>query len=156
LLISGSGFALGKFLNTDPRPLGRVIFYIFTPLLVFDLLTTTDLPLDRIFLMMAFAATSILTVGGLAFLIGKLIHLERVTLAAVVLTTLFANNGNYGMPLISFAFGQDALAYDSIYFATSLVLTYTLGVVISSLGRFQIKTALLGLLKVPAIYAIIL
>ncbi|MDO9129892.1 MAG: hypothetical protein Q7U34_08500, partial [Anaerolineales bacterium] len=43
LLISGSGFLLGKFLRVEPRPLGRVTFYILSPLLVFNLLTQSQL-----------------------------------------------------------------------------------------------------------------
>ena len=106
--------------------------------------------------MMGFSAISILTVGGLAFLVGKLLHLERGLLTIVVLTSLSANSGNYGLPLVAFAFGQEALAYASIYFVTSSVIFYTVGVLVASLGHMRLKDALLGLLKVPAIYAVIL
>jgi predicted permease len=156
LLLSGAGFALGKTLELDPRPLGRVIFYILSPVLVFNLLTSNNLPLDRIAIMMGFTATGTLIIAGLAFLIGKLFRLERGALIIVVLTSMCVNSGNFGLPLVSFAFGQEALAYASIYFVTSTMLFYTLGVIISSLGHLNLKEALLSLLKVPAIYAIIL
>jgi malate permease and related proteins len=155
LLISAAGFLLGKLLSIETRSLGRVLFYILSPVLVFNLLITASLPFDRIALMMGYAACIMLTVGALAFLFGKLFKLERSVLTAVVLTSIFANNGNYGMPLISFAFGKEALAYASIYFVTSSILTNTLGVLIVSLGHLDLKNALLGLLKVPAIYAIL-
>jgi len=156
LLIAGAGFLLGKTLQVEARPLGRVIFYIFSPLLVFDLISSSQLSIDRMLRMMGFALCTILVVGGLAFLAGKLFRLERAALTAVVLTALFSNSGNYGLPLVSFAFGQEALAYASIYFVTSLTLFYTLGVVIASVGHVRLKDALLGLLKVPAVYAILL
>jgi predicted permease len=156
LLLTGAGFALGRALKLDSRPLGRVIFYVFSPVLVFNLLTSNNLPLDRIAIMMGFTAASTLTIAGLAFLIGKLFRLERGALIIVVLTSMCANSGNFGLPLVSFAFGQEALAYASIYFVTSTMLFYTVGVLISSLDRLDLRDALLGLLKVPAIYAIIL
>jgi predicted permease len=156
LLLTGAGFALGRALKLDSRPLGRVIFYVFSPVLVFNLLTSNNLPLDRIAIMMGFTAASTLTIAGLAFLIGKLFRLERGALIVVVLTSMCANSGNFGLPLVSFAFGQEALAYASIYFVTSTMLFYTVGVLISSLDRLDLRDALLGLLKVPAIYAIIL
>ncbi len=156
LLLAGAGFALGKVFKLDPRPLGRVIFYIFSPLLVFDLITQSRLSFGEIGAMMGFAAAVMLATLGLAFLIGKLLRLERTVLTAVLLTSLVGNNGNYGMPIISFAFGQEALAYASIYFVTSAIMVYTLGVMIASLGHLPFKDALVGLLKVPAIYAIIL
>lgn len=156
LLLAGAGFGLGKALKVDPRPLGRVIFYILSPLLVFQLITQSQLSLETIGLMMGFAACVMLATAGLAFLLGKGLRLERAALSAVVLTSLVGNNGNYGLPVIAFAFGQEALAYASIYFVTSSVMVYTLGVVTASLGRLRLKDALFGLLKVPAIYAIIL
>lgn len=156
LLLAGAGFALGKVFKLDPRPLGRAIFYIFSPLLVFNLITQSRLSFGEIGAMMGFATAVMLGTLGLAFLLGKLLRLERTVLTAVVLTSLVGNNGNYGMPIISFAFGQEALAYASIYFVTSAIMVYTLGVMIASLGHLRFKDALVGLLKVPAIYAIIL
>jgi len=156
LLLSGAGFALGRTLKLDSRPLGRVIFYILSPVLIFNLLTSSKLAVENIGLMMGFAASVIGIIAGIAFVIGKLLRLERTLLSVVVLTSLFANNGNYGLPLISFAFGQEALAYASIYFVTNCLLLYTVGVLIASLGHLRLKEALLGILKVPTIYAIII
>jgi len=156
VLLSGAGFALGTALKLDSRPLGRVIFYILSPVLIFDLLTSSKLAVENIVRMMGYSAAVLLIVAGIAFGLGKLLHLERTTLTAMVLTSLFSNNGNYGLPLISFAFGQEALAYASIFFVTNCLLLYTVGVLIASLGHLSFKQALLGLLKVPTIYAIIL
>jgi predicted permease len=156
LLLSGAGFALGRTLKLESRPLGRVIFYILSPVLIFNLLTNSKLAVETIIMMMGYSASVMLIVAGIALLLGWLLHLEREMLMVVVLTSLVANNGNYGLPLISFAFGQEALAYASIYYVTSSLMLYTVGVVIASLGHLQLKEAIMGLLKVPAIYAIIL
>jgi predicted permease len=156
LVLSGAGFVLGRVTKLDSRPLGRVIFYILSPVLIFNLLTSSKLAVESIVLMMGYSASVMLVVAGIAFVLGKCLRLERTQLTIVVITALFSNNGNYGLPLISFAFGQEALAYASIYFVTNCVLLYTVGVLIASLGHLSIKNALLGLLKVPAIYAILL
>jgi len=155
LIISSAGFLLGKFLKVEPRPIGRVTFYILSPILVFNLLMESQLTLDRIGLMMGYAAAVNFLVAGLAYLVGRIFRLDRIGLAAVVLTTLFSNAGNYGLPLISFAFGQEALAYASVYFVTNAILINTVGVLIASLGHLNLKESLLGLLKVPATYAIL-
>ena len=156
LLLSGAGFVLGRSLKLDSQPLGRVIFYILSPALIFNILTSSKLAVESILLMMGYAAATMIIVAGIAFVAGKIFRLEQSVLTIVVLTSFFANNGNYGLPLISFAFGQEALAYASIYFVTNSLLLYTVGVLIASLGHLQLKDALKGLLKVPAIYAIIL
>ncbi len=156
LLLMGAGFMLGKFLHLEPRPLGRVIFYVLSPLLVFNLITTSQLSFGTIGLMMGFALSVMLLTASLGFLLAKLFRLERTAVMVVVLTCLIGNNGNYGLPIISFAFGQEALAYASIYFVSSNIMVYTLGVLTASLGRLNFRTALLGLLKVPAIYSILI
>jgi hypothetical protein len=155
LLISGSGFLIGKYLHIEPRTFGRIIFYILYPVMVLDLLTRSQLSLVDILKTSAFAISTVLVSGCLTLLVGYLFKLERPILMAVLLTSVFANSGNYGLPLISFAFGQDALAYASIFYITFALLFNTLGVLIASMGRLNFKDAMLGMLKVPTIYAII-
>lgn len=156
LLLAGAGFAVGTVFEMDPRPLGRVIFYVFSPLLIFKLITQSELPFEQIGWMVGFALAVMACMAGLAFILGKLARFSRPTLAAVLLTTMVGNNGNYGLPVIAFAFGETALAYASIYFVTSTIVVYTAGVAIASLGRMNMRQALSNLLKVPSVYAIIL
>ena len=98
--------------------------------------------MESILLMMGYAAATMIIIAGIAFVAGKLLRLEQSVLTIVVLTSFFANNGNYGLPLIAFAFGQDALAYASIYFVTNSLLLYTVGVLIACLGHLSLKEAL--------------
>ncbi len=156
LLISGAGFLLGKTLSIDSRSLGRVVFYVFSPILVFNLLLHTQLDSGDILATVGFTAALCLIVGLLAFLFGILLHFERPVLMAVILTAAFGNTGNYGLPLVSFAFGRDALAFATINFVTNSVLFNTAGVLIASLGHMDLRAALTGLFKVPAVYGVVL
>ncbi len=156
LLISGAGFLLGKTLEIDSRSLGRVVFYVFSPILVFNLLIHTELKSIEILTTMGYTLLLCFIIGVLAFLIGKLLRFERPVLMAIVLTSAFGNTGNYGLPLVSFAFGQDALAFATLNFVTTSLLFNTAGVLIASLGHTDIKAALTGLFKVPTVYAVIL
>jgi predicted permease len=69
---------------------------------------------------------------------------------------MFANTGNYGLPLVSFAFGEQALPYAGIYFVTTTLLFYTFGVVLASLGHMSFREAIVGLFRIPMIYAVLL
>jgi len=104
--------------------------------------------------MVGFAVASILTVGAITWLLGRLIKLERKMLAAVLLCTLTINAGNYGLSLNLFAFGEEALAYASLFFVTTAVITYTAGVMIASMGGSSLADSLKGLLKIPVIYVV--
>jgi hypothetical protein len=156
LLLSAAGFLLGKALSIDSRALGRVVFYVFSPILVFNLLLHVELSADQILGTMAYSILVSAAGGLLALGLGRLMHLERPVLMALILTVAFANTGNYGLPLVAFAFGSEALAFASLYFVTTSILFNTAGVLIASLGHMDLKTAVWGLFKVPAVYGVIL
>ena len=156
ILLSGAGYVLGKLLHIDPRSLGRVVFYVFSPVLLFDLLVENQLKITDAAIVIAFALCFILMIGLVTFLIGYFLKLERSALVAILITTMFANTGNYGLPLVSFAFGEQALSYAGIYFATTTLLFYTLGVFLASLGHMTFKEAILGMFKIPTMYAVLL
>jgi predicted permease len=155
-LTASAGYLASKYLHVTPRPVSQVGFYIFSPCLVFNLLTTSELNGEDISRMVVFATLSMLAVGLLAFGVGSLLRFERRLLVAVLLTAVFSNAGNYGLSLNRFAFGEEALAHASLFFVTSAILTYTAGVVIASLGSMSFAQAMAGLLRVPAVYAVIL
>ena len=156
LLVGGAGFVLGKFLTVDSRALGRVVFYVFSPLLVFDLMTKSTLSLQQALTTVGFAVSVIATLGIISFSLGKLFQLERTDLLVVILTVSFGNTGNYGLPLVKFAFGIDALAAASLFYVTTTILFNTVGVVIASLGHTDLKSAIMGLFKLPAVYGVTL
>ncbi len=155
-LAAGAGYLVSKYLGVKPQAVSRIAFYIFSPSLIFQVLTTNHLNNHVFFQMAGFAVASILSVGLVTWIIGHLLKIQRPLLVAVLLTTMFGNAGNYGLSLNLFAFGEEALAYASLYFVTAAILTYTLGVFIASLGSMSVKDSLLGLLKVPMIYAVAL
>jgi predicted permease len=156
LLVGGAGFLLGKALAIEARALGRVVFYLFSPLLVFDLLLNSQLHLGEALETMGFATMVMFALGVLAVLLGKLIGLERPQLLVMLLVSVFGNNGNYGLPLVLFAFGDEALAHATIYFVMMAIFVNTVGVLVSSLGHMDAKTALLGLFRIPTIYGVLL
>jgi predicted permease len=152
-LASASGYLLAKYVKVNPRSISQLAFYIFSPCLVFKLLTSSQLDHTEILRMGGFAVAGVLLIGLLAWIAGRLFHFERRLLVAVMLAVMFGNSGNYGLSLNLFAFGKDALPYASLYFVVVLLSMYTLGVFLASLGSSGGKAALLGLLKVPAVYA---
>lgn len=155
LLLSGAGFALGKLLPIDSRTIGRVVFYIFAPMLVFDLLLHNDIQFTEAVSVIAFTAVMILVMGAITLAFGLSMKLERPVLMAVLIATMFGNTGNYGLPVVSFAFGESALQYASLYFVTTSILFNTVGILIASLGHANFKDAILGLLKVPTVYGVL-
>ena len=156
LLIGGAGYALGKTLQIDARSLGRVVFYVFSPVLIFNILLQNHLKLNQALGVIVLTICVVAIMGLITYLLGSLFKLERPVMTSVLITTMFANTGNYGLPLVAFAFGEEALSYAGIYFVTTTLLFYTVGVLIASLGHMSLKDALLGLFKIPTLYAVLL
>jgi hypothetical protein len=155
-LAAGTGYLLGKTTQLDAKTLSRVVFYIFSPCLVFDLLTTSQLTSGDLARMAGFVLVLAMVVGGLTWLAGRVLKFSRSMLVATILAATLPNAGNYGLSLNLFTYGEDALAHASLFFVTSAILSYTLGVFIASLGKAKIRDAFIGLFKIPVVYAVLL
>src|SRR5262245_2027752 len=156
ILLSGAGFVLAKLLHVDSRSLGRVVFYVFSPLLIFNLLLNNQLELKEAGTVILFTVSIVSTMGLITYLLGSLLKIERHILMTILITSMFANTGNYGLPLVSFAFGENALPYAAIYFVTTTFMFFSVGVFLASLGHMNVRDAALGLFKIPSLYAVLL
>jgi len=154
LLVASIGFFLQRKLKVDPRPISQIIFYSLTPVLIFRLLIDTDIQAGEMGRMVLLSLITTICVGMVAWLIVKLLRLPIITSSAFVLTVIGMNAGNFGLSLNYFAFGEEALAWASIFFVTNSLFINSAGVYIATVGKLKPLNALKGLLKVPAVYTI--
>jgi len=76
---------------------------------------------------------------------------------AAVLSLASKNCGNYGLPIILFAFGEDALVIGTVFMITHILVHMTLGLAIASWsGEHPLRRRILSVLRFPYIYAIAL
>ena len=155
-LAAGTGYLLSRWLKADPRTLSQVTFYIFSPCLVFTILIENQVGANEILKMLLLAWGGAVIIGVIAWLTGRVFKLDRKMLVAVMLTSIFMNSGNFGMSFNLFAYGQEGLAQAGIFFVSMSIATYTVGIFIASMGKASPRQALVNLLKVPAIYAVLL
>lgn len=155
LITAGLGFLLSKTVDLNPKTISRIIFYLFSPALVFDIFVNSQLTTEEILGIVGFAFTATMSVGLIAYILAKLIGFDRRLIIAILLTTILVNSGNYGMSLNEFAFGEEALAYASIFFVVSSSMVNTIGVMIASMGKASLGKAMLNILKFPPLYALI-
>lgn len=152
LLIAAAGFLLARYLAVDVKSVTNVAFYALLPCLVFHMLVTSSVSGEELGTMVLLGVLMTLAMGVAGFLTARLTRLSRVETSAFLLVVMFSNGGNYGLPVVAFAFGTKALAYATVFFLTGAVLAYTLGSVLASAGRRPIGEALRGVLKIPVIY----
>jgi hypothetical protein len=75
---------------------------------------------------MALLAILIAVVMGILARVAAVpLRLDRADLSGFLLVAMFSNGGNYGLPVVLFAFGNDALPHATVYFVISSILTNT-------------------------------
>jgi predicted permease len=148
------GFFLERRLPGSVKTLSAITFNALSPCLVFDQLVSSRLSGPEVGRMALFCVLLIATMGLAARLAAISLRLDRRTLSSFLLVVMFSNSGNYALPLILFAFGQGALSYASVYFVTSAILVYTVGVVIAASSGHGLRRSLMGVLRVPVLYAL--
>jgi predicted permease len=154
-LIALIGFLLERRYHGSVKTLSAITFNAFSPCLVFNQLVTSRLAGSDVGRMAMYCVLLTFIMGATARLAVIPLRLERQTLSSFLLVVMFSNSGNYALPLILFAFGAEALAFASVYFVTSAILVYTVGVVIAASGDQEVSHALKRILRVPALYAIV-
>lgn len=122
----------------------RVIMNVSGPCLVVDSLAGLDMPADAFGLMLASAIAMFVATVIAALVILKLAKLPiRSFLPALAI----GNNGNMGLPLCLFAFGEEGLALAIAVYVTNSVGQFTLTPVLQS-GSSPLRT----LATTPVVY----
>jgi malate permease and related proteins len=155
-VIAGAGFLLARHAKVDVRMLARVVFYSLLPCLAFRLLVTSTASGPEIARLMALAVLIMAAMGFVGYLAAKALGLEGPLLRAFMMVVMFSNGGNYGLPVVRFAFGADALTYATIFFLTGSVTTYVAGAFFAGTHRRKIAGALEKVWKMPSLYGVAL
>ncbi len=153
LIIAGIGYIVGRLFEIDAQSVSRVIFNVLSPALVFQVISTSTITGSELVLLVASVAVFMLTMASLAYIVTGWIGVSRLPRAAVILGAICANNGNFGLPLVTLAFGPEVVARAAVIFVTVTISNYSLGVFVASSGSKPPLQALRNVLKVPSVYA---
>lgn len=154
-IVAGTGFVLARRVAVNVRTLSTVSFNALAPCLVFSLMVSSSISALDFGRMALFCVLVMAIRGILARLIAVPLGLDRVTRAGFLLVVVFSNSGNFGLPVVLFAFGREALTFATVYFVIAAVLSYTVGVFLAATGRRSFVDALRGIRRVPTVYAVI-
>src|SRR5688500_15892670 len=153
-MIAGAGFALARWLNASATTLTHVVFYALLPCFAFRLLISTIATGRQFAQMIVLAVLVMIAMAAVGAVMATALRLSRTEASAFLLVVMFSNGGNYGLPVVSFAFGEEALSYGTVFFLTGSVLTNTVGAFLAAAGRRSLRTAVASVLRIPAIYGI--
>ncbi len=155
-IVASFGFALQRWIGVEKRPLSTIVLNVLSPALVFSSLVGSRLPGEELVSLALFAMLAVLLMSLVAYLSARVLRLGRTQTIALMVVTMFVNGGNYGLTLNQLRYGDPGLARAVVYYTTSTVMLYTIGIFISSMGEMPWRQALRRLLRFPAVYAAVL
>lgn len=156
LLVASFGYIARRRLNLHVGTLSTVVFNVLSPALVFSSLANSRLPGNELAELVGFSAINILAMGGLAFGLTRLLRFDRLQTATLLIVAMFVNGGNYGLTLLQLRYGDDGLSRGVVYYVTSTVMVYTVGVLIASMGHVSWRETIKRMSRLPAVYAAVL
>jgi hypothetical protein len=154
-IVIGLGYVFARRNHSELRTATRLTFFVLSPCLVFVSLLESDMSGGETAQIFLFVVLMVLTMGALAWITGRAMHLSHSQLIGFLLAAMFVNAGNYGLGVTKLAFGEEAEARAVIYFVSSSILIYTLGTLIASGFKGGWRGALKHLLTLPQVYALI-
>jgi hypothetical protein len=155
VIIASLAFVMARVLRLEARTLSRLTLYLFTPALLFGSMYRSKLGSEFLEIV-AFAFVVTVLMGIITWVMVRVMRYDRLTASAFALSVLFVNAGNYGLPLVLFAFGEEGLARAVVFFTVSAILTQTLAVFIAAGGKASVVQALKNVFTLPLVYAVTL
>ncbi len=155
-IVAAFGYGLQRWTDINKKSLSGAVLYIFSPCLVFSSLVSSQLPGSELTELALFAVLNVALMGSLAFVMSRLMRLSRAETAALLIVVMFVNGGNYGLTLNQLRYGDAGLSRAVVYYTTSTMITYTIGIFIASMGKLSLRETGRRLLKLPPVYAAVL
>jgi malate permease and related proteins len=152
--IAGAGFLLARFAGVDVRVVSRLTFFCLMPCLAFRMLITSTATGPNVVRLMVLAVVIMLAMGIVGYIAAKPLGLDGPSRRAFLMVVMFSNSGNYGLPVVQFAFGPEALTYGTILFLSSSVTTYLASAFFAGSRRGQILGALDKIWRMPSLYGV--
>lgn len=153
ILTVGLGFLVESVRKTDVRSVSTIAIYVLLPSLVFTSLLATEVTLNQALPLIGV----VLILTALLWVLGKAIarvrHYSADDESLLMLTTLFMNAGNMGMPVAFYAFGDRGLDLAVIWVLVVNALSSTVAVYYVSRHLGGPSRAVRSVFRLPSLYA---
>lgn len=153
-LIFLTGFVGQKMMDFDIRSISMVALYIMSPFLAFRTFYMNKLTIEYVYIIVfcLVLCVGLIVVVGVT---GMLMKASKQKMSAMLLGGAFMNSGNYGAPVVLFAFGAVAFDYAVIMMVFQSFLMNTIGLFIASLGgeeEASFKDSFKRVIRMPVIH----
>lgn len=155
-LLVAAGFWLEKRFAPDIQTLSNSSLYLFTPALTFSALVKSDVDLSLAADITLFMVVYTLLLLALAFGLGRLARFDFDKRRALAMSTVMMNCGNFGLPLVYFAYGNAGLGSSVLVFVIFTIPLSTLGIMLAQQEGTDWRGSIINTLKIPIFHAVLL
>ncbi|MCD8510365.1 MAG: AEC family transporter [Bacillus sp. (in: Bacteria)] len=155
LLVFLIGYVVQLWKRVDIKPISTVAIYVMTPALVFRTFYTSEVNIQYLY-MAIFASLLLFALIIVNKIYCRMMNYRTKLESGLILSTAFMNSGNYGVPIILFAYGEAGFAYAIVFMVLQSVIMNFFGVYYAAKGMAGIRTAIKVIFLMPATYAVIL
>ena len=153
MLVAALGAVVGRWRRVPAEPLSAVVFFLFTPALVYHSMANSELAAG-LSLKIAAVAVIIYVVGyAAASTWSMLVRHEPPQRSAFALAVTSLNTGNMGIAVALLAFGDVGVQVAVLTWVVNATLVTSAGIVIATLPSGSSKPALVAPFAYPALYA---
>ncbi|PUA26621.1 MAG: transporter [Cellvibrio sp. 79] len=150
----GAGFIWGKTGTDFPSDfISRIVMNIGTPCLIIGVMAKVEVQPE---IMGQVALATAITMTAMGLFGWALLRWMKLEIATYLPPLVFPNNGNMGLPLCLFAYGQTGLALALGSFMVMMVATFTVGLLIVTTSDGGILKRMESILKQPVIYSMLI
>lgn len=123
----GLGFGAQRRLNLDVPSLNRLIVFIIMPAFLLHFLSAARQPIGELWPTIYFTAIQFALLLLLGWLAAKLFRLPAEYAPILAMATVYANVGNYGIPLVKLAFPESFILHQSVITSMMTILIVSVG-----------------------------
>ncbi|KMK77042.1 AEC family transporter [Alkalihalobacillus pseudalcaliphilus] len=149
------GYLIQSWRKVDIKPISTLAIYVLTPALVFRTFTSSPLNINY-FYMLVFSLLLLVSLIIINKVFVKIKKLDSQTESSLILSTSFKNAGNYGAPIILFAYGEAGFAFAVMYMVLQSMINNSVGVYYAARGSLGISVALKTIFTMPTTYAMLI
>ena len=155
LVIVASGFALQRWRPMESATLVTLNLYFFVPVWLFVRVLDSNLKWSDIALVGLAWLGPMLVLGGAAWVLLRQWKLPSATLAALVVGGIFANAGNFGVPVAEIAFGSRGGEVHAIVVLFANFSIFSIAYMMLAMGEGEGAAAILRYFRLPYFYCVI-
>ncbi len=146
-------FIYNKLYRPNIKEISSVALNVFAPVMVFYSVLNNNITTSQLIKPFVFMLSLTLFLLIIAFVASFMLKMKNDDRLSFLLSASMINVGNFGLPLIYFAYGQKAIPYSMIYFVIFNIPLITIAIYMTS--KKNIMESFTDIFKMPIFHAFI-